>query len=1584
MPPPVNLSDINAVRGSLAAADAEIARLGREIDGLRRQREQGARTGAAAADLNRLIAAEAAVRQRQREQLQQRTELGARLGGLVGGVGDAGVFIETPEMAVARLERDLPVVMLPVRLETRFEGIQRLHVRIYPDQIHVHQHDGEMTATEVEAGQRYWKQIWSDAGAAQSAWQQLQIEAVPERAAFVIDRLRPTNLAARATDAVPVFPEVATVERRAPTTAQARLLPSRWLVTLIASDGKRMVRKWAPHPVPDRLSVSPFGNLLAETTDAPEGELALDEETRWLVDFGRAVALGMALTIEQSELEHGSLANGIARLVVVGVDWSRTAQDASSLLAEHLCAHGYSDGLAFLEPGHVTNNTSATNADFRSKESQRGAAFPAEPPPQALPQSAASVLSEALGVAEAQRLARFAGANSRYEATASRVQTALYGASFGFFFTEVIYPYIRRAQFGNIREHVQRYLRPAGPYAAIRVGRQPYGVLPVLATPVAPGGLGELETLPAGFFRQLATMLAKVRMVVEGVTAGERPLDDLRTMAAPPPGVDPEQILAEILKQSPLATSATVRPIGSTGSTSATSDALAAIATRHRNTVNATIGSLGLPVTGFLQDDEGGFRVPLIYELYAPNKPRYSLGTFPWVAEDLSSTDAIAKAVAKVRERIEAAAGDVRNTKNFLAVAASDADTLFEGLLLLSAAFEYWRAAEEVVRRPEFAAQFDGTLLNELIAVGTPAAAPAERTLVETPRQLLQVQARTDVAAAPVSVLSEIHAGVLAAAVGPELRDAREFHDALAGLSDRPASEVDYALRGLMDAGSHRLDAWVTSVATRRLQTLRLSKPHGVHIGGYGFVHDLMPDVTPDSEGYIHVPSADHAVMSAVLRAAHIANRDDKPESFAVRLTSERVRNALYLSDGMAQGQRVSALLGYRFERNLVDGRLQARFINAFRKLAPHPNDAATLAGAQESIGARDVVDGMKLAELWHKSRDASRDAFFDQLGTLTVPSQAIPPLDRTALSAELDKLVDLFDSFGDLWSAESVWQLARGNQDRAAAALAVLDRQERPPEALSVQTPRKCWGYAQRVMWTLRADAQASGWPSDMVSKTEPGANALAAHLLGDPQRFRISAQAVGVDGVVLADIAPAPLGIADLALSPLALAMLSLPGNADQPSRLEQHIATVVARRENLPEGAGIALAREPPGGSPAGSVGLARLLALANAVRVALFDRRALSQRDFAPATGPVADQAAVEPIVERATVLEQELAACETALAAAMPADAAADIPALLTAVARASGVIPVMQWTLTPAARSAPSADVVEEGVATRSRLTAILKQWREMKMPKPVAGPAAAEAAQSAKLELATARIRLVFGAGFPVWAPFTVAAPLLAEWQLSLADQQALFAQRSKLGVVQWLRSLSLVRAGTRALTDALDAAAWSGNSTGGQSAGRVVQLPHLPGRSWVSLPFEGQPPQDVRLSAVLFGELAPAGSPMIGVLLDEWTEAVPEAKTTTSVSFQYDAPGARPPQTICVAVDAGITAGGWTTDSLVDTVNELFDLSRLRLLKPSQIRGAGAVLPTMFIPQNLSKELPSLDLLGITAVRAGMTVADGLLGKG
>ena len=96
-------------------------------------------------------------------------------------------------------------------------------------------------------------------------------------------------------------------------------------------------------------------------------------------------------------------------------------------------------------------------------------------------------------------------------------------------------------------------------------------------------------------------------------------------------------------------------------------------------------------------------------------------------------------------------------------------------------------------------------------------------------------------------------------------------------------------MTGTLDLCSHRLDAWITSFATKRLAEMRKANPAGVLFGGYGWVMNLKPaaaqtQVAPppgepdpvfqsaNNPGFVHTPSLTQAATAAVLRSGHLAH----------------------------------------------------------------------------------------------------------------------------------------------------------------------------------------------------------------------------------------------------------------------------------------------------------------------------------------------------------------------------------------------------------------------------------------------------------------------------------------------------------------------------------------------------------------------------------------------------------------------------------------------------------------------------------------------------------------------------------------
>jgi hypothetical protein len=397
-----------------------------------------------------------------------------------------------PGAEFTALDADVPLLLLPVRLETRFlraSGALALRIRIYPDQIHLDGHDPALTAHEQAIGRAFWTSWYAapdDAGRdGARAWLVARIPA--RRAAWVARQMRP----AVSTTDDRVFPHhaVSAGARQ----ARAAALPDRWAVigytrSAVGTLVQRFLQFGAPIPNDLRLSLDPAEYDPWSTAD---GVLPVDPGLAWMVDYPTAVAQGMAITVDAAAL--GDLpAAGLAQLVAVGVS-SRSPQAGAAVLRQLWTAHLYTDGLAFVPQGTPTNNTDQVRSGWSFAEPDAAALLAREldgADRATAPTSSGQYLAAALGAPGDDVLARLEYANTDEEAPAEAMNRVLWPVTWGQYFNHLLANEsgVRAASSAAISAIEARFydhVRGGAALPALRVGAQPYGVLPARLASVA-------------------------------------------------------------------------------------------------------------------------------------------------------------------------------------------------------------------------------------------------------------------------------------------------------------------------------------------------------------------------------------------------------------------------------------------------------------------------------------------------------------------------------------------------------------------------------------------------------------------------------------------------------------------------------------------------------------------------------------------------------------------------------------------------------------------------------------------------------------------------------------------------------------------------------------------------------------------------------------------------------------------------------------------------------------------------------------------------------------------------------------------
>lgn len=1385
-----------------------------------------------------------------------------------------------PDLPV--LPDDVPVVLLPVRLETRFVTDSTgpaLLVRVYPDQIHVDGHQEGLSDSEVAAGEEYLTLLRDAVGDAsrRAAFEQL--------ARRVGGATRAVHVARVAEGGLPAPTSVVRPARGA-------ALPDRW--SFHGYRGHTQVVSGAGLSIPAELALAPSGDLPATGMGPP-----LDEESLWLVDFAEALAKGMAVRLAMPD------EGGLDRLVVLGVR-DAPATDSAAVLARLLDVHRTGDGLGLLTAGTPTNNSA--NARSAWTRPDAGGIFDAALRP-AAPGSDSVATARALGVPAAA----LSGLPHQVDSSGTEARAmhrALWPATFGYVLETFGGSEVDDATVEAARRLFVGAVRGLGPLPLICVGRQPYGVLPVTSlrswTPAADDATGRIVSL----LRRLAPLWLDAADRVPHVGR---------------PGSDPDQELLDILGRDGLSGGYRIRPIRgrllNTALTALVAD-LDPAGERLTDAAFHLVGGAGAP--------------PLAGVAFDSRAARIRAATV--IAGQLSETDPLPESIGvpnylrHLAERADRSGDyDGPGARSLLYALARHAARLAD----LDAAVRFTGPSSVVAARAR--------IEPELVDVN-----PAR--LSSTPARLLARPVRDVLPTGPQDgSVSDFIATATSAEVSalglPHVREgwarATDVRRALGELADVPTARLDRLTRATLDVCSHRLDAWVTGIATQRLQDVRVTTPTGAHLGGYGWVEDLQPKpalqpaatnpstetrdllVDPQNAGFVLAPSLGQAGTAAMLLSGHLSHRDSSTESgqaFAVDLSSERASLALWLLDGVRQGQPLGALLGYRFERGLHDrsrpGLELDRFIRPLRALAPIVAEPAADSEAVEALAASGVVDGLELLRKWSLDHTV-----------VDPPLASASTAERQAVTDELGALADAADAVADLLLAETVHQLASGNTARAAAmADAVGSGKGPPPEPEVLATPRTAHAYQHRlVVLAPISVAAVPGWSGTRPRHlAEPRLDRWVAQLLPPAADVRFAVRTSDGSGG-----APPEASLAEAGLCPL-----DLVHGRDLTPLLEDHLATTLGTASVT-----LLTSRDAdwPGATwPDSVIPLEDVVAQARWVAESLGGSRPLASADIDPAAPPGVEE---DELRDRATAAQARFRAAVAALD--LDRDPGQRDQGRLRATLRelAGFGLPGASATLRAAAGTGaePSSaleSAIDDVRAEIARVVALLD----------VSPPPAPDAV-----------LKALFGPEFTVLP--VLAAPAGFGSGVEASDQPG-FLGREPAAPVAWLHQVARVREPVERYLLAV---------AGAGGALLPVQLP-VAGR-WVGLPFEeGQSRPDHALSLMVHAPRPRmSAARLCGFVVDEWAEHLPAAMSASGVAFHFDEPGARAPQAVLLAVPPRL-GERWTAEMLLDVVTETADLARIRTVGPEEAPWFGRFLPALLVAANFAGDTIGMDVRPLT----------------
>ena len=1457
---------------------------------------------------------------------------------------------------------NIPVLLFPLKIETRFVA-DELWIRVFPDTAFLQSHDPNLSKEEKKDAIAFKKQTAEEDK--KLAWEKLVSKYGVYRSSWIV-QISNKELEQQENDHI---------KEKEPS-FYLKWLPDR-LVFYLYKDGDQ------------KPSYTEDGSVIDR-----KGLTVLGEGDGWLKDFSTAIKAGMGIKIKIDPVD-----TKFEKIIVSGFRYDEDPIVPAKGLADLFHNHQYTEGFSFLKYGTPTNNTENVNSGHSAKDEFEVAdSYSYAVEGLNLEKNTENTnfsdihsltngkyLGKSLGFAT-DHLKHVQNANLTPPVLNELYQKASWFALGAQPLFMLLGNQLTSEKHESVWQHYSKYVKSRGLYSALKIGNQPYGILPVMniSNVLSPENKDIQES--DNLFDKMMVFFARLMKRWILMTKGDQPgvpylhenytHEDILKILSMQETSGTYQIrvleynyfkskLYDFLKK----TSATTLSLNSLKGMGGDYETV-------QGNINSITDLFDLPDQDFSEKIDQFLRAPLLsFTDGNANLVGFEEGNS--IVTDHQGNKRETEDAEDTEEEIFAFTeedlsdfqdfiNDIKEQKNNELVQYRGNLSLFTDLFIrsyINACQLYFR---EIVFDLEIATatpdnqnfriktidKQEGNNVSKGDSVITIEGSNSKGIIIAAPFDgtIKKIWIKENEIVKPGMALFTL----LNKAKYNEIKDAfinlgqQIIHtiQAIPDGQDRKEAQKK-AIGEVVDLNSYRLDAWITSLAARRIEEMRSNSKYekGIYFGAYGWVEDLEKDsdpVNPESltdayhedGGIIHTPAVAQTVASTIFKNSFLAHQEEEETNpFTINLTSDRLQKSHFLLEGIRQGQQLEALLGYQLERNLHENNLHEEIYKLREAFPLYENTT----GDSTGFVNLSVIDGLKAIK--------NKESLSEQV------------------KKQIEKLEDTMDGSLDTLFYEAGYQVIQGNINQAAAAIEATKGEISPPATESLKTRIPGTGMNHKLVMLFQTNKDQFAIENTRAF-TEPTLENWLKENLGPMDKIACLVELHDIQSDNVTESIEVKL--ADLNISYLDFLYLSEDPVSDGASELELRIRNVVLEQiGNLPEGTKYVITNN----EQVKSKSLIHAIEVARYAKTLLSKCRYLKSDDLTLENETIRhDKQALDeirdtrllPLIERL----KEIAGSDLTQKSILKLLSNMDFMSAKTAFLE----------------NTSPDTGKLEKAVEAKlASAENLLSKYN-------------AQSSFYMAFELLQQVAKILLGEPFILLPPATGSDNFRQiingkKQQLLIGDpadndtDQVWGQERIK----NWIQGIAQVHENSEIFEDWLMVRTVWGESPGLSENYKytIVQGPTLLQYPWVALstqeidlllekqftsqqiykdPNSGDHypladgtyyPESCESTVLYAPENITLNNPVFGLVIEEFSEHIPDKKMNTGLSFNYNTPNSEPPQAILLAIHPKATQESeffWSEDDLRDILYDTIDLYKIRMVDLEAIQEYGYILPMTY----------------------------------